>query len=87
MASVSKGKIRYVSMICCQLSYTMKDMKTVLVLSKIHSQYSKVIVQNSDGQIISIVGNKLVFLTCNVYGAFSVSGATFGTPKVPGNGM
>ena len=85
MASVSKGKTRYVSMICCQLSLT--DMKTPLLLNKIYSQYSKVIVQNSDGQIISIVGNKLVFLACNVYGTFSVSGATFGTPKVPGNGM
>ena len=83
MASVSKGKIRYVSMIYCQL----KHMITLLLLNKIYSQYSKVIVQNSDGQIISIVGNKLVFLTCNVYGTFSVSGATFGTPKVPGNGM
>lgn len=65
----------------------MKDMETLLLLNKRYSQYSKVIVQNSDGPIISIIGNKLVFLTCNVYGTFSVSGATFGTPKVPGNGM
>ena len=83
MASASNGKTKYVYMICCQL----KDMKTLLRLNKIYSQYSKVIVQNSDGQIISIVGNKLVFLTCNMHGTFSVSGATFGTPKVPGNGM
>ena len=86
MESVSKGKSRYVSMICCQLS-KMKDMETLLLLNKRYSQYSKVIVQNSDGPIISIIGNKLVFLTCNVYGTFSVSGATFGTPKVPRNGM